>query len=439
MNYLNWVKTQLNQVGPGFCLAKFYQVGMHLETGRIHSCIHPQAHHVPVEEVQLNYHALHNDRIKQNVRQQMFNGKRPSECGYCWKLEDADPDIFSDRIGFSSANMKDLSLVTLQGATHNYYPTNVEISFSITCNFKCVYCAPQVSSQWLKDLKKNGPYSHQLWSLETMATDHEIPIDNQQVNPYVDAFWQWLPEAYPHMQVLRVTGGEPLLSSHTFKLIDWVIANPNPNLEFGINTNLEVPELLIERLIAKLSDLQLSRSVKSITIWTSGESHGAQWEYQRQGGCYETWKHNIKRVLDSAPWICVRIMTTYNVLSVTGYLKFLQDMYEIQQQYGERFVVDSHTYLQYPQHLAVDILTEDFLEPVQQQVDFVRQTQDQHSVLRAERLLKYFKSALDVPSTMLTNRRKEFYNFVHEYDARTGTNFQETFPELRNFLEICKS
>jgi len=438
-SHLLQTKNTLDQVGPGFCLAKFYEVGMHLETGRVHSCIHPRAHQIPAAEIDKNFHALHNDQHKKEVRQQMFNGQRPVECGYCWRLEDADSSIFSDRTLFSSRYRKPfVDNALTNGAQHDYFPTHAEISFSITCNFKCVYCAPQVSSQWLKDLKKNGPYSHKLWSIENISADGEMPIDDRDHNPYVEAFWQWLPVAYQHLWSLRVTGGEPLLSSNTYRVIDWAIENKNPNLEIGINTNLGVPELLIDRLAEKLQQLAEANTVKSVAVWTSGESMGAQFEYMRYGGDYQQWKRNIVKVLDAAPQITVRVMTTYNVLSVAGYLDFLQDMDQIKKVYGQRFMVDSHTYLQFPRHLAVDILTEDFIEPIEQQVAFIKQTQDTHSLHRAERLLTYFKSAMAMPSESLHTRRHEFYNFITEYDARTGTDFASTFPELKTFFDLCR-
>ena len=226
---------KLNSVGPGFCLAQFYNLGLHLETGRAHSCIHPLAHLIPVEEIKNNHHALHNDQYKKSVRHEMLNGGRPKECGYCWRLEDANPDIFSDRVHFSMQYNPDPTLfsdIVDKRARHDYYPKNLEISFSTTCNFKCSYCGPAVSSQWQRDLEKNGPYKHRLWSLEDMIKDNEMPIDDRDQNPYVDAFWQWLPEAYPHLWSLRITGGEPLLNPNTFRVVDCIRNHKNKNLEF---------------------------------------------------------------------------------------------------------------------------------------------------------------------------------------------------------------
>ena len=47
-------KEKLNGVGCGFCLAKWTQVTMHLQTGFNHSCHHPSVHKIPLEEIKLN-------------------------------------------------------------------------------------------------------------------------------------------------------------------------------------------------------------------------------------------------------------------------------------------------------------------------------------------------------------------------------------------------
>ena len=45
------VKNKLNEVGCGFCLAKWTQVTMHLHNGLTHSCHHPTPHKIPLSEL----------------------------------------------------------------------------------------------------------------------------------------------------------------------------------------------------------------------------------------------------------------------------------------------------------------------------------------------------------------------------------------------------
>ena len=91
------VKDMLNEKGPGFCLAKWTQVTLHLGVGLNHSCHHPKTHEIPLDEIKDNVNALHNSSYKKSVRKQMLNGQRPAECDYCWRIED-NTEQFSDRV-----------------------------------------------------------------------------------------------------------------------------------------------------------------------------------------------------------------------------------------------------------------------------------------------------------------------------------------------------
>ncbi len=74
------VRDKLNEVGPGFCLAKWTQVTMHLQLGHTHSCHHPSTHQISLKELKRNPTALHNTNFKKRRRKEMLEGKRPSEC-----------------------------------------------------------------------------------------------------------------------------------------------------------------------------------------------------------------------------------------------------------------------------------------------------------------------------------------------------------------------
>ena len=60
----NKMKDLLDRTGCGFCLAKWTQVTMHLGNGLTHSCHHPGAHKIPLEEIKKNPSALHNTNYK---------------------------------------------------------------------------------------------------------------------------------------------------------------------------------------------------------------------------------------------------------------------------------------------------------------------------------------------------------------------------------------
>jgi hypothetical protein len=53
-----------------------------------------------------------------------------------------------------------------------------------------------------------------------------------------------------------------------------------------------------------------------------------------------------------------------------------------------------------------------------------------------ERVVKYMESAIYTPEKINEGRR-DFFNWFTEYDRRRGTNFLETFPELKDFYFDC--
>ena len=103
----------------------------------------PTTHPIPVKELKRNPTALHNTRFKKQKRREMLNDERPSECDYCWNVEDAS-DRFSDRV-FKSGETWSLphydEIRNLDWRA-DYNPRYVEVAFSNACNFKCSYCGP---------------------------------------------------------------------------------------------------------------------------------------------------------------------------------------------------------------------------------------------------------------------------------------------------------
>ena len=82
------------------------------------------------------------------------------------------------------------------------------------------------------------------------------------------------------MKVFRITGGEPLLSKHTDKVIQYLLANPQPRLEFAINSNACPPGDLWKQFVDKIKVLEDNKCIKKFVLFVSAEGVGAQQEYK---------------------------------------------------------------------------------------------------------------------------------------------------------------
>ena len=157
--------------------------------------------------------------------------------------------------------------------------------------------------------------------------------------------------------MLRVTGGEPLLSKDVWQLFDYIQNNPNTELELAVNTNLCVETKLIEKFIDTINELK--KYVKRIDVYTSLESTGKQAEYSRYGLNYTQWVNNINKVLSNTD-VNVNIMTTINALSLTTMVEFLNYIMVLREQYNEspahNRIPVSINYLRWPTHLSVNVL-----------------------------------------------------------------------------------
>jgi organic radical activating enzyme len=466
-NLISYKKT-IDEVSPSFCLAKWTQTTLHLGLGHTHSCHHPRTHVIPIEEIKKTPSALHNTEYKKSLRKEMIDGVRPAECDYCWKVEDSGNPL-SDRILKSNESWSKpfLNQVLDAGSTKDINPRYLEVSFNNVCNFKCSYCMPSVSSQWMEEIKKHGPYptSTNFNNIEWIEIQNKMPIPEREYNPYVEAFWKWWPDLYGDLHTFRITGGEPLLTKHTFKVLEYIKEHPNKNLELAINSNFCVPDAVFDKFIAKLQEI--NSSVKSITIFTSCEAHGAAAEYTRFGMDYNQWLSNCKKYLTALPNRTLVVMSTYNALSVTTYTDFLQDILNLNEEFGKPSLIEtilnkvfkkeigSHRveldipYLNNPMHQTVGILTPDYIEMIDKQIHFMKE----HSVSKfnnskgfydsevqkLERLLDVFKAEIIAETPEQIQNRKDFAAFVDEHDKRRGTNFLRTFPGMRDFYNLCKS
>jgi len=461
---MDLLKTELNNVGKGFCLAKWNQVSILLQTGQTHSCHHPRPHVVPLRELENNPSALHNTLFKKMQRKAMLKGGKPKECDYCWNVEDANPGAFSDRIMKSGEAwaFPYFDKIKKSDPAENILPSYVEISFSNQCNMSCGYCDVKSSSNWQQEIKTKGHYptSGMYNNTEWMERDGIVPIPFTQPNPYKDAFWKWWPELFPQLHTFRVTGGEPLLHKDMFKVLDYIIENPkvNPMLEMSVNSNLCAPQDLIEEFIDKVKYITEKDLVWNFALFTSIESWGTQAEYMRDGMDTDRFWNNLDMFLTKCQKPEATIMATYNLTSVPTYHEVIKKVFDLKKKHynGKRYrhyaIILDTAYLRHPEFLQVRLLSTYWIDKIREDVKLMNSLAEEkythiyghgHSGFydfereKLRRVLDWVDAPLDDVKWLMKMRR-DFVLFIDEFDKRRGKNFLETFPEMKDFYYSCK-
>ena len=88
-------------------------------------------------------------------------------------------------------------------------------------------------------------------------------------NPYIKAWWEWWPEVSKTLQILRLTGGEPLMHKSTWRLFEELHKNPLPHLELNVNSNMGVKSAFVENLAANVNLIREKNAVKQFALYTS--------------------------------------------------------------------------------------------------------------------------------------------------------------------------
>ncbi len=410
---------------------------MDLVHGTTHSCHHPKRHRIDKDAVRHNPALLHNTAQKKAARKKMLSGERPPECQYCWNIEDTPGDHLSDRFvkSMDPWSWPHLDEVLECGSEGDYTPQYLEVMFDNACNFACSYCLADISTSIKKEMKEHGPYkvgnaTHRMAD-PAWATDFK-----RDENPFLNAFWKWLPEIWKNLKVLRVTGGEPFLSKHTFRLLDYCLENPNPNLALAFNSNLGIERERLERYQKLALQLKEARAVKSQELYVSIDSIGEHAEYIRRGLNYDQFVHNLELFLEDASFSRITLMCTFNLLSIPRFDRFIETVEELKKKYPH-FVLDM-SYLKEPEYLKASLATPELREVVFATNQRVQASSvfDEFEKNKVGRISHWLKVADEGEKEGAL--RSDFFSFVNEYDRRYGTSFLSSFKEMKDFYILCK-
>ena len=436
-------KQVLDTLSPSFCGAKWYNATIWLGSGQTTSCHHPPAHSIDVAELSKNPRALHNTPQKKLDREMMQKGQRPPGCEYCWKIEDMGRDAVSDRVYKSRIYLQqDLETAFDTDAQTDVNLKTLEISFDRTCQFACSYCNPAFSTSWARDIKQNGAYQD-LTSDGRNHYTHEHAASQlykiNEHNPYADAFFRWWEsDLHQSLDELRITGGEPLMSGHTWRLISWFKDNRGRSkTKLAINTNLGFDMMKLAQFVHELRD------IPHVEIYTSNESTGPRAEYIRDGLDWQQWLRNVDTLLLHDHIRAVHSMCTISALCVFDLPQYLEQLVLLKKRYGRERVNFTLNILRFPSFQSALILPAELkLQARQQLLEFMSQHRDadymhEHEHRHLQRLVDY----LDVVTTPhseafdIYRLRQDFRKFFQQYDQRRGKNFGDTFPEMKDWYD----
>ena len=450
-DFMSSAEFMKDNLGPALCLAKWQQVSLHLPTGLTNSCYHPPLHKIDVTPLKDNPGALHNTEYKKSQRVIMLKNEKPDECSYCWNIEKHGQ--LSDRHyrsgePWAAEHYEEIS----NGKADNPIPSYVEVNFNHACNLKCSYCSPQFSSSWADEANRYGAYpTSNPHNDPSHFTGSRRPIPASESNPYVDAFWEWWPELYPKLKHFRMTGGEPLMDKNTYKVFDYVLAFPKPDLHLNVTSNFSVEPKLYDKYhdyVKRLCDTQIEHFMQYVSLDTGIREHA---EYIRDGLHYHRMHENVHRFLDKIPYRnSLTFIITMNNLSVLGIQQLLEWILSLRMLYSKTYqrVWFDTPLLRSPSWQSLQILPPVYADRLERVADWMEANLEtpekpfrgfkDYEVQRMRRDIAWMREGANLDRDYVVKQRADFYRFFNEHDKRRHTDFLTTFPQMKEFWDECR-
>lgn len=294
-----------------YCSAKFTELMVHVQGRLLYNCCKAYPERVDLDWLEANPGRLfHTDTMLED-RKLMLDNKSCASCHHgCYKYEEQ---------GLQSHRQKNKQ--KKQILDPNAPLKSLQIVLSTDCNLACVYCSPEWSTAWYKDISNNGEYK--LDGL-TIGNDQWSTLYSKlkQKNRSTETrFFKLLLneiDIAKDLVDLTILGGEPLLHNQLQKIVE--TANDK---KINIVTGLGVSDNRLQSILKAMSG-------KKIKFLVSAEATGKYFEFIRHGLQWNDFKRRVEMITEQG--YEVKFISTLSNLSffdIHNFYTVYNDRFEI--------------------------------------------------------------------------------------------------------------
>ena len=284
-----------------YCTKKFTELTVHVQGRLLYNCCKAWPERVNIDWLENNPGKLFHTEQMIEDRQAMLEDKSCKSCHFgCYKQE--EQGLMSHR----------LLSKTDEFISDPYAPVKeLSIALSTDCNLTCIYCSPEWSSSWHKDVDKNGSYKLNGFTLDN---DNFTTLWNkmkQKSRSTETKFFKLLLEEIKMANGLEkvvVLGGEPLLHNNLKPLLEQI-----NDKAITVVSGLGVNRNRLENILSKVDN-------EKVEFRVSAESTEKFFELIRYGASWNSFLENIKVLEDRG--FKVTFSSTISNLSILDFGNF---------------------------------------------------------------------------------------------------------------------
>jgi MoaA/NifB/PqqE/SkfB family radical SAM enzyme len=381
-----------------------------------------------------------NNTYMRNTRLMMLKGDIPMSCSKCFIEEAAghrskrnwETEYWSQRI--------DVAKLIQETQEDGSVPPKiyyVDLRMGTKCNLKCIMCSPHDSSLWVGDWKKLYPQIQndslkQLCAWEKGSGGGGSYVWHKN-NP---KFWDQLYDQIPNIKQLYFAGGEALVIEEHYQLLEEVARRGyGDQIELRYNSNgIDIPKRLFE-LWDKFYRVRYHFSIDSVKDMNDYIRWPPHWNKIKESlNILDKSKEHIEVTIACA----VQALNIYYIPDLIKW-KIKQNFKKINPYPLGAGLINFH-FVYHPAFLNVKTLPLWFKEKVRDKYEkFYIWLQDNYrndsEFLQSGYGINRLKGMISFMfSDDWSRRLPEFREYITLMDKIRGTNFKETFVEMRGLI-----
>ena len=284
-----------------YCSTKFTDLQVHVQSRLLYNCCKAYPERVNLDWLELNPGRLFYTVTMLADRKLMLEDKSCASCHHgCYKYEEQ---------GLSSARLQQNNHEVISDTSAPL--KRLSISLSTDCNMTCMYCGPEWSTSWQKDIKKNGAHELIGFKLDNDNFSDLWAKIKQKSRSTDSRFFDLLLKEIKladGLESISIIGGEPLLNNQLETVID-----ASGDKEISITTGLGVSHSRLSNLLKKIKN-------RKIKFRVSGETTGKFFELIRYGTKWGDFKERVRMIEDNGHEI--EFISTISNISILDFKNF---------------------------------------------------------------------------------------------------------------------
>jgi radical SAM protein with 4Fe4S-binding SPASM domain len=354
-----------------------------------------------------------NGDTQKEIRRQFLSNETPNGCKSCVQREDsyghslrmAMNERFEKYIEPAKQNTE------IDGTYNKFELVYWDFRFSNICNFKCRMCGHTCSSQWYEE---TVPYFN-----DGRPKILDKSYYGKDLMIYVNEFIDIVEEIY-------FAGGEPLLMTEHYEILDMLVEKERFDVFLRYNTNLSTLKYKSYDLI------NIWKKFKKVEIYASIDGFGENAEYSRHGTDWPKIEKNLIAIINSG--LEVRIAMTVNVFNIFHIPDLLLYLVNI----GVDLKIVVPTILSFPLNYKISILPDDIKLKIKETFQRSLATFPTSEQEQVKSLYDGIIVVLDQPSD--AQAVVQFYSTTKMYDVNRNENILKVVPEYNQwFLDLEKN